>query len=291
MPACNTAAARGGMRSYVQFVIGLTNIKPMQIHIYIGLLHPGFSFLLFTITTPSAPAPFCCSSFCLIPVYPEFVFGVPQTESTFAVSPTTMSSLAESYILASKVRSKLTREAANPRTSLRSLVLQANMLDNLMDHITVAAEKKQAQAKVSFSLPQPKRSPLYYGSSVTEYEVESDSDSEDDDDDDYYFSSDDEDDMDIAVSQPFHRSASQGNLLVIEEESEMPELSRSSSNSDSELEEEVADVNYTLVHSAAHKLSSEDLLRTNGHKDDHSRSHPAPSHHRSNSIYLMELMF
>lgn len=203
-----------------------------------------------------------------------------------------MSSLAESYILASKVRSKLTREAADPTTSLRSLVLQANMLDNLMDHITVAAEKKQAQAKVSFALPQPKRSPLAYGPSITEYEIESDSDSEEDDDDDYYFSSDDEDEMDIGISQPFHRSASESNLLVIQEESEMPELSRSSSNSDSELEEEVEDIHYTIDHAAVpHKLSSEDLLRRNGHKDDHHRLHHAPSHHRTNSVYQMELVF
>lgn len=158
-----------------------------------------------------------------------------------------------------------------------------------MDHISAEAEKKKTQAKVSFALPQPTLSQAYYGSSITEYEIESDSD---DSEDDYYFSSDDEDETDIIVSEPLRQKATEGTLLVIEEENEMPELSRSSSNSDSELDEEVADINYTLVSSnTSHKLSSEDLLRTNGHKDDHSRSHHAPSHHRSNSIYLMELMF
>lgn len=162
-----------------------------------------------------------------------------------------------------------------------------------MDHITDAAEKKLAQAKVSFSLPQPRQnSPLSRGPSVTEYEIESDSDSDSEDDDDYYFSSDDEEETDIGTPQVFRRAGSVGNLQVIQEEtpeSEMPELSRSSSNSDSEPEEEVADVHYTLEHSTPHKLSSEDLLRRNGHKEN-SRL-PAPSHHRTHSVYLMDLVF
>ncbi|QRG38348.1 hypothetical protein FDK38_002754 [Candidozyma auris] len=103
-------------------------------------------------------------------------------------------SFAESYVLASKVRSKLTREASNPKTSLRSLVLQANMLDNLMDHIAVETEKKKKATaaaatsrapRVSFSLPEkPKVAPVA-GPSITEYEIDYDSAS-DSDEDDYF---------------------------------------------------------------------------------------------------------
>lgn len=137
-------------------------------------------------------------------------------------------SFAELYVLASKVRSKLTREASNPKTSLRSLVLQANMLDNLMDHIASETEKKKAaQAshtapRVSFSLPEKPKMPVVAGPSVTEYEIDYDSasdsdddyedyaistdashavyysgsDSEDDSEDDYYYLSDEEEEDD-----------------------------------------------------------------------------------------------
>lgn len=209
-------------------------------------------------------------------------------------------SFAESYLLASKVRSKLTREAANPKTPLRSLVLQANMLDNLMDHISVETEKKLSANKVSFSLPS-RRSPLSSGSSVTEYEVDLDSDS-DSDDADYYYSSEEEDEDEdtllIHRPQSYRRlptmdlSLPEHDLLLIpEEEGEeadaLPELSRSSSNSDSESDEEVADVHYALAHApASHKLSSEDLLHGHGH----SRGHAA-SHHRHDAIYLMKLLY
>lgn len=212
-------------------------------------------------------------------------------------------SFAESYLLASKVRSKLTREAANPKTPLRSLVLQANMLDNLMDHISVETEKKLSANKVSFSLPS--RSPLSSGSSVTEYEVDLDSDS-DSDDADYYYSSEEEEDEEEEDTLLIHRPQSYRRLptmdlslpehdllLIPEEEGEeadaLPELSRSSSNSDSEPDEEVADVHYALAHApASHKLSSEDLLHGHGH--GHSRGHPA-SHHRHDAIYLMKLLY
>lgn len=111
-------------------------------------------------------------------------------------------SFAELYVLASKVRSKLTREAFNPKTSLRLLVLQANMLDNLMDHIAVETEKKKKATaaaatsrapRVSFSLPEkPKVAPVA-GPSITEYEIDYDSAS-DSDEDDYY------DDFELAAA-------------------------------------------------------------------------------------------
>ncbi|ODQ67549.1 hypothetical protein NADFUDRAFT_45628 [Nadsonia fulvescens var. elongata DSM 6958] len=50
--------------------------------------------------------------------------------------PTRNLSLAETYILASKAKAKLTREARRPDINLRRLVVNANFLDNIMDKIT-----------------------------------------------------------------------------------------------------------------------------------------------------------
>lgn len=129
----------------------------------------------------------------------------------------TSMTFAQSYILASRVRSKLTKEASNPKSSLRVLVTQANMLDNLMDHIATETAKRNQKLRavsiqedneeaidsdsesdsdsedeeeeefevgqsrrVSFDLSTPRGRQLH--TSVAEYEVESDSDSEDDSD-------------------------------------------------------------------------------------------------------------
>lgn len=223
-------------------------------------------------------------------------------------------SFAESYVLASKVRSKLTKEAANPKTSLRSLVLQANMLDNLMDHISVQAEQKRA-AKVSFAIPKKETVPV--GPLVTEYELDSDSDSDFDsdsesdseesyaypesDEDDYYYSSDEED-MDVVPSSaalasvktykqlPVINLLSGHDLSVIyeeEQEDELPELSRSTS--DSELEDEVDVPSYTLSAGNNFKISSEDLLKRHGHKDLPEQD--LHRHQRHNAIFLMESVF
>lgn len=225
---------------------------------------------------------------------------------------------AESYVLASKVRSKLTKEAANPKTSLRTLVLQANMLDNLMDHISVQAEKKRS-AKVSFALPKRDAVPVSSGPLVTEYELDSDldsdfddSDSESDedtyaaypesDDDDYYYSSEEEDEtaevvqLSAALASvktykqlPVIDLSAGHDLLVIyeeENEDELPELSRSTS--DSELEDEVDVPSYTLAQGNGFKISSEDLLKRHGHRELPELAH---RHQRHNAIFLMESVF
>ncbi|RLV89978.1 hypothetical protein JA1_004872 [Spathaspora sp. JA1] len=108
-------------------------------------------------------------------------------------------SFSQTYILASKVRSKLTKEAASPKASLRHLVVQANMLDNIMDYISEETEKRtiqqrqnsklqiqqqevpKVQAHVTFKVP---IKPVNHtNTSVTEYELgDSDPDSEDDED-------------------------------------------------------------------------------------------------------------
>lgn len=167
-------------------------------------------------------------------------------------------SFAQSYILASKVRNKLTREAANPKSSLHNLVVQANMLDNLMDHISVETEKRTNakqqeynQKKVSFDLNNVKpSSPLSHtgGASITEYEVDSDSDeefdsdsdsdseaeyfyedgeeeSDEESDSDYYYSDDEDYDMsDVNIESKYKKlpviNLSSSNLSIIQEENE-----------------------------------------------------------------------
>ena len=132
-------------------------------------------------------------------------------------------SLAQSYALASKVRSKLTRDAQDPKSSLRSLVVQANMLDSLLDHISEESKNRAAKSKVSFKdVPTVHRETP---TKVVEYEVDddSDSDSDFDSDSDYEFEDDDEE-----VQQP--------QLRVYEDVYD--------SESDSDLESEEEDLFY-----------------------------------------------
>lgn len=274
----------------------------------------------------------------------------------------TMSSMtfSETYILASKVRNKLTREASNPRSSLRALVVQANMLDNLMDHIQSETEKRMRQpatstgagAHVSFSEPQPHR----LSTSITEYEVDEDSDDSDDDDyddseivigdstdsdfdsdsdsdSDYYYSDSEDEEVDVALAQPIRSiDASATNksykqlpyinlsltkeLSIIEEEDEeeeedhelMPELTKSTSVSDSEEEYDVSDAYQTqpeyITSSTPSKNIAMDKLFVsmrsrdeasnklhNGSLFDNLNSNGGFGHQRHNAIYDMEHVF
>lgn len=123
-------------------------------------------------------------------------------------------SFAQTYILASKVRSKLTREAQSPKSSLRNLVVQANMLDNIMDYISDETKRRTSEKLTSKTNTQksssgylsPESSVVQfaptpvrqaYKTSITEYEIDSDSsdddeeeeeeDHEDDNEDDYFY--------------------------------------------------------------------------------------------------------
>lgn len=163
-------------------------------------------------------------------------------------------SFAETYLLASKVRTKLTKDATNPKISLRNLVTQANMLDNLMDHISKENEKRLNNLnKVKFELPKAAQRSSPLSTSVVEYEVDSDSDSDYLDDDDYYYSSEEEDDEEgykqsqIEVLEPVTEQKLQSfHLNTIDEEDEnLPELTKSS---DEESEEEYI-INTTINHS------------------------------------------
>lgn len=179
--------------------------------------------------------------------------------------------------MASKVRVKLAKQAADPKSSLRLLVLQANMLDRLMDDITVNSKKSKPASKVTFSVPEKKREqqillPLA-GPNVTEYEVDSDSDSDSDDsdyistgsdsdenvfdpeEDDYLSDSDDEEPVIMSATKhtpsktlPVLESPSDRQLLIVleEDEEEMPELTGLNSPSDSDSEDEISMPTYIL---------------------------------------------
>lgn len=92
---------------------------------------------------------------------------------------------AQTYLLASKVRTKLTKEANSPKASLRNLVVQANMLDNIMEYIHDETEKRtkvppRTTSHVSFDVPiKPSRN--QYKTAVMEYEVDEDSDDDEQD--------------------------------------------------------------------------------------------------------------
>ena len=119
-------------------------------------------------------------------------------------------SFAQTYILAkAKVRSKLTREAQSPKSSLRNLVVQANMLDNIMDYINDETKRRTSEKLTSKTNTQksssgylsPESSVVQfaptpvrqvYKTSITEYEIDSDSsdddeEDEDDNEDDYFY--------------------------------------------------------------------------------------------------------
>lgn len=149
-------------------------------------------------------------------------------------------SFAQTYILASKVRNKLTKEAQSPKSSLRNLVVQANMLDNIMDYISEETTRrtreyesirKQKSSSVQFA-PSPLRS--NYKTSITEYEIDEDSsDDEDYSDEEMEDSSDDDEDEELLQPQQ-HQPQQQPESVYYEEvddseESEEEEQTETSS--------------------------------------------------------------
>ncbi|OBA20525.1 hypothetical protein METBIDRAFT_12510 [Metschnikowia bicuspidata var. bicuspidata NRRL YB-4993] len=243
------------------------------------------------------------------------------------MSETDDMSFASSYVLASKVRSKLTKQASSPTSSLRQLVLQANMLDNIMDHISSKTEQMRNKKSVSFSTPQfhnyKKHSAIEQtnGPNVTEYEVDSDSDSDFDsdseseadnveyasgnDDDDYYFSSDsDEGDEEIENMTSLsyaHKNimptidlSDDSQLLVIYEEHEdaLPELTHLVSSSDSDSDDDIEMPSYILSSAHANR-STESLLGADiSVKDGGDHSSPMRHHHeRHSAICSIEDVF
>ncbi|EGV61185.1 hypothetical protein PSN45_001695 [Yamadazyma tenuis] len=206
------------------------------------------------------------------------------------MSSSTQMSFAQTYVLASKVRGKLTKDASNPKVSLRSLVVQANMLDNLMDHIASENSKRLDKLnRVKFELPKTQRqsdtSSPQYTTSIKEYEVSSDSDSDvelddyDSDSDDYYYSSEEEEEEEdersytavkVDLSTPMK-------LGTIQEESEVPGLSISDSEeSDDEFD-------------GSHFKASPSVI--DHHSLFHNNKLHQHHHHRNDAIYSINEVF
>lgn len=172
-------------------------------------------------------------------------------------------SLVENYKMASLVRRKLTQDSRLPKVSLRSLVLQANMLDNILDDIDAA--KLGNQKTVAFELPKPEKTKVqefeivdddfdddFDDSSDDDYDDYSDDYSEDDDDDDDYsdnsdsdYDSDDTIDFSYISTPKFNLYPK--NLSPIPEV--VPELSDCDSSSDS------SDVEYEYPNNFTYEIN------------------------------------
>lgn len=162
---------------------------------------------------------------------------------------------SQQYLLASKVKAKLTKEALNPDANLRKLVCNANMLDSLMESIN-----KQPQ-KVSFQPSTKIEQTEYYSSSSesseeewsdeefmeevrqSEVELVGDlSDSEDEEEDDEYS-------LTRRKSEPISQLSDLGFTITGQQLDHLPMLSHSSSEdedtfSDEDEEEEEYEYEY-----------------------------------------------
>ncbi|KAK6205305.1 uncharacterized protein RJT21DRAFT_117776 [Scheffersomyces amazonensis] len=240
-------------------------------------------------------------------------------------------SFAQTYILASKVRSKLTKEAANPKSSLRNLVTQANMLDNLMDYITEETEKRSKTSTVKFDITarNSRTTTTHTSTLVKEIELdedESEDDSEDEydedyavldeqevdeeesssDDDDYYYYSDEEEpeseELISKIPTPSYKQLpfidlSLSNIPEEDEEtSQVPELSHSRSLSDSESEDSEDDEHHlrtTVLEPSNLNLNLHSLDSKQFQQKHHEifTINHPTSHQRNSAIYSIESVF
>ncbi|CAN3373059.1 hypothetical protein DIURU_005317 [Diutina rugosa] len=200
-------------------------------------------------------------------------------------------SFAQTYILASKVRSKLTHDAGASNVSLRRLVVQANMLDTLMDSIA-----EQQSAKHHAPVIEPVAEDR---TEVTTYEVESDDD--DDDDDIYYdsseYDSESDDDWDDSCAPSELASLAKSVFdyqypVVVDHEidvndddadDELPALEQCHSSSDSEDElAEVVAPSPVMLHDNAAAIARKPSVAA-------AASHPL--HHRNHAIHSITSVF
>lgn len=202
-------------------------------------------------------------------------------------------SFAQTYILALKVRLKLTHDAGASNVSLRRLVVQANMLDTLMDLIAEQQLAKHHEPVLETVMEDR--------TEVTTYEVDSDEDDELDNDDDVYY---DSSEYDLELDDDWDENYASSELellaklvfdyqypLVVEHEvdndddnddnvGDLPALEQCHSLSDSE--DELADLIDTLPmmlhdNNAAAMLPRKPALH--------------PLHHRNNAIHLITSVF
>lgn len=116
----------------------------------------------------------------------ESNFDQPQP-SQLLMSCINSKNFYHAYSLAGKVKAKLVADADDPKTGLRNLVVQANMLDNLMKDIDdyTAARYMQHQLHLremaknqKLATPQPQKPQLLVMSMEIEDDDETDSDDE-----------------------------------------------------------------------------------------------------------------
>lgn len=179
-----------------------------------------------------------------------------------------MSTLAQTYLLASKVKQKLTKEAVNPNANLRILVCQANLLDNLMESLQHKKPLPQFP-KISIS-----------NVHILEEEIE-DEFEEEEEEDSSLSSSDDEDDYEDEYEIRTYHENSPANVTTTEilvdddsddeDEFELEQYNGSSygirittSHSDEELDNEDDDEDYyesesSLYSDEEHHLFEETL--------------------------------
>ena len=201
-------------------------------------------------------------------------------------------SFAQTYILALKVRLKLTHDAGALNVLLRRLVVQANMLDTLMDLIA-----EQQLAKHHAPVLEPVAEDR---TEVTTYEVESD----DDDDDDIYY---DSSEYDLELDDDWDDSCAPSELALLaklvfdyqypvvvdheidvnddDADDELPALEQCHllSDSEDELAEVVAPLP-VMLHDNAAAIARKPLVAA-------AAAALHPLHHRNHAIHLITSVF
>lgn len=224
-----------------------------------------------------------------------------------------MNPMTETYLLASKARAKLTREASRPDHDLRVLVCHANMLDNLMDrihehrtsilngdylakrlqlpqlspsitHVSYIAEELDEDDDEEYysdeDEQEPRRIPeIHYNTSEIEYDSESDSE------EDFDIDSDDDEETPLysikncsyehyTPSRNFREMPSMSDLT----DEELDDLEEMDSASDDE-EQEVDIVDLNKTPSLTYTDSESDDDDDEHHHHHHHHSQPHRKHH------------
>ncbi|ODV93893.1 hypothetical protein PACTADRAFT_4789 [Pachysolen tannophilus NRRL Y-2460] len=207
-----------------------------------------------------------------------------------------MSNLAQTYLLASKVKSKLTKEAINPNADLRILVCQANLLDNLMDSLSSKKPLPNFQSEyngggnrfVDFSSDENEESNggsnnSFYSTQVTTREILDDDEEEDEDEEDEEEYDDDEEIL--LAKAKIHTSPCMDediNADIEEEEYEEDDEYYFSDDSYNSSDDEESEFEFTEVDGESPPSSPEDedfltaLTKTNSNSNNNDACFLAP---------------
>lgn len=175
-------------------------------------------------------------------------------------------SITQTYYLAHKARSKLSREAAQPDHDLRLLVGHANLLDTLMLELADAESEQERWFNQSVRKANPKseeRRVQWADRAVEESrsEDESDSESESDSDDDY------QEDIEM------HSSPYLSPLPNVEEQDELEDPEE-----DPEDDPEADCAHLELVRTGSHANSPPELVDHDSESSDDESMPPSPEY-------------